>query len=298
MCRGDTSLVIEQHTVWRATRTPEGPATLRVRDRAGGTVWDASPVIDVVAWGPGARWAVAQSPELLGLHDDDPDDVQAALPEGIVREAHRRHRAKRIGATRSVTESIIPTILAQKVTSAEAIRAYRGLARRYGAPAPGPAGAHGLRLRPDPAALARLPYYELHRFGVERRRADTIRRTCARAARLDALAAAPATGALVAAAGPARQVLASLPGIGPWTTAIIAQQAFGDPDAVIVGDFHLPNIVAWNLVGEPRATDERMLELLEPYRGQRGRAVDLIGRVGTMAPRFGPRHELRSIAAI
>ena len=127
MCRGDTSLVIEQHTVWRATRTPEGPATLRVRDRAGGTVWDASPVIDVVAWGPGARWAVAQSPELLGLHDDDPDDVQAALPEGIVREAHRRHRAKRIGATRSVTESIIPTILAQKVTSAEAIRAYRGL---------------------------------------------------------------------------------------------------------------------------------------------------------------------------
>ena len=57
------------------------------------------------------------------------------------------------------------------------------------------------------------------------------------------------------------------PGIGPWTAAEVAIRALGDPDAVSVGDFHLPNLVAFALAGEPRATDARMLELLEPYRG-------------------------------
>jgi 3-methyladenine DNA glycosylase/8-oxoguanine DNA glycosylase len=241
---------------------------------------------------------VARSPELLGLHDADPATIQAALPPGLVREAHRRRSEVRMSASRAVVEALVPTILEQKVTSIEAHRAFRALLRRYGAPAPGPAGDHGLRLRPDPAVLARVPYHELHRLGIERRRADTIRRTCARADRLDALAATAATGDLAAVAGAAQRVLATIPGIGAWTTSIIAQQAFGDPDAVIVGDFHLPNLVAWNLAGEPRATDARMLELLEPYRGQRGRAVRLIGGAGTRAPAFGPKHELRSIAAI
>ena len=76
------------------------------------------------------------------------------------------------------------------------------------------------------------------------------------------------------------------------------QRAFGDPDAVIVGDYHLPNIVAFNLAGEPRATDERMLELLEPYRGQRGRVVQLLGLGGRHAPRRGPGRRLRNISRI
>ena len=31
--------------------------------------------------------------------------------------------------------------------------------------------------------------------------------------------------------------------------------ALGDPDAIAVGDFHMPNWVAWNLAGEPRGDD-------------------------------------------
>lgn len=62
-----------------------------------------------------------------------------------------------------------------------------------------------------------------------------------------------------------------------------------------VGDYHLKNQVAWVLAGEPRATDERMLELLEPYRGQRTRAIRLI-EACPGAPRFGPRVKLRAIA--
>ena len=65
-----------------------------------------------------------------------------------------------------------------------------------------------------------------------------------------------------------------------------------------VGDFHLPDVVAWTMAGEPRGTDERMLELLEPYRGQRGRVQRLIEADGRTAPKFGPRADIDSIAGI
>ena len=67
---------------------------------------------------------------------------------------------------------------------------------------------------------------------------------------------------------------------------------------VSVGDFHIPHLVSWNLAGEPRADDARMLELLHPYRGQRGRVIRLLEAGGRRPPRFGPRLELRSIARI
>ena len=70
--------------------------------------------------------------------------------------------------------------------------------------------------------------------------------------------------------------------------------AFGDPDAISVGDAHLPDIVCFALAGEPRGTDERMLELLEPYRGQRGRVEVLLEASGITPPAFGPKVEPRS----
>jgi 3-methyladenine DNA glycosylase/8-oxoguanine DNA glycosylase len=86
-----------------------------------------------------------------------------------------------------------------------------------------------------------------------------------------------------------------VPGIGPWTIAEVGRVAYGDPDAVSVGDYHLPNLVAWALAGEPRADDARMLELLEPYRGQRGRVQRLLEASGIRIPRYGPRMTPRDI---
>ena len=96
----------------------------------------------------------------------------------------------------------------------------------------------------------------------------------------------------------ARDRLASLRGIGPWSVAEVGRIALGDPDAVSVGDFHVPSLVAWCLAREPRGTDERMLELLEPYRPHRGRAQRLIEMAGLRAPAYGPRVEVRSIDGI
>jgi len=95
----------------------------------------------------------------------------------------------------------------------------------------------------------------------------------------------------------ATERLVAYPGIGPWTAAEVTLRALGDPDAVSLGDFHLPNLVAWALAGEPRADDARMLELLEPWRGHRARVIRLLEASGLAAPRFGPRHSPRDMRA-
>jgi 3-methyladenine DNA glycosylase/8-oxoguanine DNA glycosylase len=146
---------------------------------------------------------------------------------------------------------------------------------RFGEPAPGPGG---LRLAPEPSVLAGLPYFAFHRFGLERRRADIIRRAAAAMSGLGGAEPAVTT-----------RHLARIPGVGPWTLAEVARVAWGDPDAISIGDYHIPNLVAWALAGEPRADDARMLELLEPYRGQRGRVQRLLEVSGLRAPRYGPR---------
>jgi 3-methyladenine DNA glycosylase/8-oxoguanine DNA glycosylase len=144
-----------------------------------------------------------------------------------------------------------------------------------------------LRLPPTPATLAGLPYYEYHPFGVERRRAELIRRVAARAAWFEGVVDLPLADAYAR--------LTAVPGIGPWTAAEVAVRALGDVDAVSVGDFHLPNLVAFALAREPRAGDARMLELLEPYRGQRARVIRLLELSGIRPPSYGPRLPFRRI---
>jgi len=272
----DPTMRLDRARAVRATRTTAGPATvaLEVRDST----------LLAEAWGPGAEVALATVPALVGL-DDDPGLLRSA--HQVIHELIRRTVGLRIGRTGAVFEALLPAILEQKVTGREAFGAFRGLVRAHGEPAPGP---FGLWLQPAASTLARLPYYAFHPLGLERRRADTIRYAAARADRLEEIVDLPIDLA--------RTRLRSLPGIGPWTAAEVTMRALGDVDAVSVGDFHLPNLVAWALAGEPRADDARMLQLLEPYRGQRARVIRLLEASGIRAPRYGPRMAPRSIAAI
>jgi 3-methyladenine DNA glycosylase/8-oxoguanine DNA glycosylase len=261
---------------WRATWTPDGPATVRLAPRGDGAL--------VEAYGPGAGWALDTAPDLLGA-GDSLDGFEP--PRGAIRELHRRMPGMRITHSRAVFEAAVPTVLEQKIPGKLARAAYRALVNALGEPAPGPGR---LRLPPRPDLLARTPYYTLHRFGVEMRRAGVIRELARRAGRLDRLADLPASEA--------RDRLALLPGLGPWTAAEVAIVALGDADAVSVGDYHLPHNVSWILAGEPRGTDARMIELLEPFAGHRGRVLRLITASGVGAPRFGPRQPLQEIANI
>jgi endonuclease III len=273
---GDPTMRIDGREAWRATRTPEGPATLRLRHLQG--------IVHATSWGPGAAWALEQAPWLIGGRDD----VAAFQPrDDVMRGIWRSHRGVRLPRALDVVRHLIAAVLEQKVVGMEARRAWRRLSRAAGGPAPGPAG---LTLPPDPGRVAALPYFRFHGFGVERRRAEVIRGVCARAVTLEALVdGSPAD---------ARARLEAFPGIGPWTSAEITRLSFGDPDSVSVGDYHLPHVVAWALAGEPRGTDERMLELLEPYRGQRGRVQRLLEASHVSLPAFGPRMEPRAIERI
>ena len=272
---GDPTIRLAAGRAWWATRTSDGPAAVALAQ--GETTLRAE------AFGPGADRLLAGIPALLALDDDPPP-----IPTGhrVVAELARRYPGVRIPRTTAVLESLVPAILEQKVTGTEAHRAFMGLIRDHGEPAPGPPEWR-LRLPPAPATLARLPYFGYHPFGIERRRAELIRRVAARAAWFEAVADVPF------AEGYAR--LLAVPGIGPWTAAEVGVRALGDPDAVSVGDFHLPNLVAFALAREARGDDARMLELLEPYRGQRARVVRLLELSGIRAPRYGPRLSIRGI---
>jgi len=195
-----------------------------------------------------------------------------------------------------VLEALVPAIIEQKVTGDEARTAFIALVRRHGEPAPGPwdepsdRRAAPMRVPPAPTTLAGLPGYAYHPLGLERRRADAIRFAAGRAARVEECMDLPMSDAYAR--------LLALPLVGPWTAAEVGLRAFGDADAVSVGDFHLCHAVCWALAGEPRGTDERMLELLAPYAGHRARVIRLIESAGVQAPRRGPRMAPRSISGI
>jgi 3-methyladenine DNA glycosylase/8-oxoguanine DNA glycosylase len=268
--RGDPTIRIGPDGVWRATRTPLGPATMRLVPQATS--------ITVTAWGDGAPWVVEHARDLCGANDRPEELVPR---HHVVAELVHRMPGLRLAATLRPFDALLPAICEQKVTGHEARIAFRGIVATYGEAAPGPAG---LRLLPEPATLARLPYFAFHRFGLERRRSEVIRRAADIAPRLEGRTSAE-VGAF----------LLRVPGIGPWTAAEVTRVAFGDPDAISVGDYHIPNLVAWALAGEPRADDARMLQLLEPYRGQRGRIQRLLESSGLGPPRRGPRIAPRNI---
>jgi len=278
--RIDPCMRIGPDGVWRATRTPAGPVTTRI------TAGPDSGTLTMRAWGPGSAWALDGFPALVGADDDDTGFVPR---HPVIRDLRRAFPGVRIPRSAAVVEALVPSVLEQKVVGSEARRSYARLVRALGEPAPGPAEPR-LTLPPAPPTLAATPYHVFHRFGVERKRADTVRLACSYAHRLEETVTMPA--------GAAFGRLTALPGLGPWTAAEVARVALGDTDAVSVGDYHVPSQVAWALAGEARADDDRMLELLEPYRGHRARVVRLIEAAGIVAPRFAPRMPLRSIASI
>ena len=269
----DPTVRFARDGVWRATRTPDGPGTIHLPT-------DGSPAR---AWGAGADWLLARAAAMTGALDDL-DGFDPSPHSVVARLAHQFPRV-RLPRTERVLDALVPAILEQKVTGAEARRAWTGLVRRIGEPAPGPVP---LRLTPSPTRLLETPSWVFHQLGVERRRVDTIHRSAIVA---DGLEAAVALGT-----EELDRRLRSIGGVGPWTSAEVRRVALGDSDAVSVGDYHVPHLVAWNLAGEARADDARMLELLEPFVGHRARVVRLIEVGGHHAPRRGSRMPLRAIA--
>lgn len=264
-----THRVAEDGALWRTARTPIGAATFRLTQRGPRQVHCS-------AWGPGAEPVIAGLADLLGGRDE-PAGFDPAHP--LLRDSHRRHPGLRIPRSGRVLEALVPAVLEQKVAGREARSSWRWLVDRYGEPAPGPAPL-GMRVFPPAEVWRSIPSWDWHRAGVDPQRARTVVSAARLAGRLEqAVGMVPADAA---------RRLTAVPGIGVWTAAEVAQRALGDADALSVGDYHLASYVGRALTGRP-LDDDGMVELLEPLRPHRYRAVRLIECSGFAAPRFGPR---------
>lgn len=265
--------------IWRTSLLSSGPVTARI-SRA------ARNAVDCTAWGGGAEEFLDALPAMLGADDDASDFLPS---EPTVAAAHRRVPHLRLGRTGLVLEALIPAVLEQRVPGADAFRSWRVLVSKFGAPPPGPAPAR-MRVPPSADAWRHIPSWEFHRANVDPGRARTVVGCARRASALERLTSWPAAKA--------RDALTSLPGVGAWTAAETAQRAFGDPDALSVGDYHIPKMIGWTLLGRP-IVDADMIELLEPMRPHRHRVVRLLEVSGlAYEPRRGARLPVQDIRAL
>jgi len=265
--------------IWRTSRMRTGPVTMRI-SRSGPSV------VGCEVWGSGATEFAEGFPALMGA-DDDASGF--APEEPTIAAAHRRVPHLRLGRTGRVLESLIPAVIEQRVAGKDAFRAWRLLVTKFGSPAPGPAPAR-MRVAPTADVWRRIPSWEFHLANVDPGRARTLVGCAQRADSLERLVTRPAEDA--------RHALTSLPGVGIWTAAETAQRAFGDADALSVGDYHLANVVGCSLLGH-RIDDDAMVELLAPLRPHRHRAVRLLEVSGLARnPRFGARQAIPNLRAI
>lgn len=251
----------------RATWTPDGPGTLYLR-------WQGARA-SATAFGPGAAWLDAQAENWCGKNDDvttfDPPDRQ-------VQRIFRRYSGVRMTRTLTAWHDILRIVIQQLIRTTDAADQWRRMTLAWGTPAPGP---FELLLPPSATTVANAPYFDFHPFGIEKKRADAMRSVAKNVSVVERAAMLPPAEA--------RSVLEGIRGVGPWTALGFCEGCLGDADAVILGDYHLPNHVAFALAGEEKATDERMLELLAPYAPHRGRVVKLLMVGAEKPPRRAPR---------
>jgi 3-methyladenine DNA glycosylase/8-oxoguanine DNA glycosylase len=259
----------------KAVLTPTGSGTMRL-------TWDSAGTTIAEAWGDGAEWLLDRSPRWVGLHDDltgfDPD-----LDPGIS-EWWRRRPGLRLAAVGVIWQELLLVLLGQRVTTEEALRSWARIVYSWGESAPGPCE---LRLPPTAEVVATKSYTDLHRFNVERRRADAILLAARRANRLEEAATMNAAEAAVR--------LSALPGLGAWTATSVIVASHGDPDTVVLRDYGLPTMVNYAFTGDARRLDpeaggdEIMCGHLAPWAGHRQRIIRLLYTVGVSVPRRGPR---------
>lgn len=255
MLGGDPTVRIGHGFFERGTFTPDGVGAIQAR-------WQHDPgKVTLSAWGDGASWLLERGSDLLGANDD----ATSFTPiDPIVQRLWARFRGDRVARTGTLWHDIAWTIVQQRVHRRDAAAQWRKLVQGMGEPVE---GADGLLAPPDPKQVARSHPSSLRRFGIDMQRAQTLINVAAVASRLQRLVDGPIDEA--------RRPLESIRGVGPWTVACLSAFTWGNADTVIVGDSGIPSLVASVLAGERRATDERMLELLEPYRPHRYRVLRL-----------------------
>jgi 3-methyladenine DNA glycosylase/8-oxoguanine DNA glycosylase len=198
----------------------------------------------------------------------------------VLRRLSKGYRGLRLMRLPWTFDIAAATVLQQRVRWQTGYSDYRRIALRWGTRTEG-----GVAF-PTAAQLAALSSARLEALGIDPARARTLHLLARADARHSFLH--PAADPEVAMAR-----MLAIRGIGPWTAGRVAGLAFGNADAVPVGDLHIPSLVTAALAGEATGTDARMLELLAAYAGQRFRVIRLL----LWAARRSP-HVLRQRPAV
>lgn len=237
-----------------ATRTPAGDLTLRFTPGDDG--------VGVEAWGEAADWAPALLPGVLGVHDR-PEHLRAA--GGPVADLVARFPGFRLARSARMVDAATMGVCRRGVSTFEAGRSWSLLVEALGDDAPGP---DGLRLPPAPRRLAAAEPYELHVLGLERQRADEVRRIASHAPRLELAGGEPAQDVV--------DRLRGIAGLGADAVDHARSVALGAPDALPVIDAHHRSALV-ALLGADGGAVPDVDALLEVHRPHRGRVVRLAG---------------------
>lgn len=272
MGRFDPTINLADDSIQVAMQTPEGGVTIAAthfRNRA-----SDSSILRVECYGDGNKWIAERVPSLFGF-EDQLDQFQ---PTGKLGQLAKQLSGARLPKLPVVFHRLVQIVLQQLVSWSDALHGWKTIVQRYGEDAPGP---FPLRLPPTADRLSKLAYFDLVECGVLPRQARIILHLAKEANRIERLASK----------GPddVSKVLLAIPGIGSWTVEHLLGTSLGVADAVLIGDYGLPHTVAWFFNEQARSNDDEMLQLLEPYRGDRFRVINLLWQSGINAPRRGPK---------
>ncbi len=235
----------------RTLRLPRGPGVVSLAPHPNHVagVLALTDVRDLAA-------AIGRCRRLLDLDADPQAVVEALSTDPDLRPVVQSAPGQRIPRTVDEHELALRTVLAQQVSTAAARTHAARLVLGYGTPVDDPVGglthtfpAADDLAEIDPNVLA-LP--------AARKRAFT------------ALVGALVDGRVVLDPGcdwqRARQDLRALPGIGAWTTELVAMRGLGDPDAFAAGDLGVR--IAAERLGLPSADAEliRRSDAWRPWR--------------------------------
>jgi AraC family transcriptional regulator of adaptative response / DNA-3-methyladenine glycosylase II len=192
--------------------------------------------------------AISRCRRLLDL-DADPVAVCDLLrADEVLAPLVDKAPGRRVPRAVDAAEMAVRAVIGQQVSTAAAQTHGARLAERYGEPVTDHAG--GLtRLFPDMTVLAETD-------------AAALAMPASRRQSVLAVARAVASGTLDLGAGAdwevARSVLASLPGVGPWTVEVVAMRGLGDPDAFTPTDLGVRQAAAGSgLPASPAALIKR-----------------------------------------
>ena len=257
----DPTAELDQHSFRKAFFYCQEPAAIEiVRSESS---------LHVTAFGPHAERLADETAH--GLQQDDSYAIFSTQDSGVLR-LHRLLPGLRLLRVPWLHDMTCSAILQQRIRFVDAMREWRRITARFGVDGP-----LGLRVFPSAEMLVQIPMFELQRLGMDEQRARTLLRF-AQESRFVPFKPRMAFDAL-------RTRLLRIPGIGPWTTETVVGHGAGDTDAAIPGDLHLPHLVCYALAGEPEGSDERMMELLEPFRGHRLRIIRLLYESRLVVPR-------------